>query len=119
MATNGYLEKKEKHGQALLDVGVETGKQQIIDFLCMALREPAVVGTDIFGEERLYKVLAYIEYLDHKFADAYTLKVEADYLQEKLDAKLREAFKDKLVPFKVRYPHIKQLGYQKARKGWK
>lgn len=119
MATNGYLAKKQALNQALLDIGIESGKQQIVDYLTIALRDPKVVGSDIFGKERILKVFAAIEALDKEFADAYTVKAEADYLQEKLDAKLREVYGDELLPFVVRQPHVRQPGYQKARKGWK
>lgn len=118
MATNGYLAKKAAFNQALLDIGMECGKQQIVDYLTIALRDPDVVGSDIFGRERILKVLAAIEALDVEFADAYTVKAEADHLQEKLDRMLREVHGDALIPFRVRQPHIRQPGYQKARKGW-
>jgi hypothetical protein len=119
MAVNGYLTKKTAFNQALLDIGIQCGKQQIMDYMTIVLRDPNVVGSDIFGRERIDKVFAAIEALDKEFADAYTLKVEADYLQETLDRKLREVYGDELVPFRERQPHIKQLGYNKARKGWK
>lgn len=119
MATNGYLAKRDALNQVLLDVGMECGKQQIIDYMTIALRDPDVVGSDIFGKERILKVFAAIEALDKEFADAYTVKVEADHLQEKLDRMLREVYGDELLPFRVRQPHIKQLGYKKSRSGWK
>ena len=119
MGVNGYLTKKAAFNQALLDIGMESGKQQIMDYLTIALRDPDVVKDDIFGRKRIDKVFAKIEALDKEYADAYTTKAEADVLQERLDRKLREVYRDKLVPFQVRQPHIKQLGYQKARKGWK
>ena len=119
MATNGYLAKKAALNQALLDIGIECGKQQIMDYLTIALRDPNVVGSDIFGKERILKVFAAIEALDKEFVDAYTVGAEADYLQEKLDRMLREVYGDALIPFRVRQPHIRQPGYQKARKGWK
>lgn len=119
MAVNGYLAKRDALNQALLDIGMESGKQQIMDYLTLALRDPDVVGSNIFGKERIVKVFAAIEALDREFSDAYTVKVEADHLQEKLDRMLREVYGDELLPFRVRQPHIKQLGYNKSRKGWK
>ena len=118
MATNGYLAKRAALNQEILDIGIECGKQQIMDYMTIVLRDPNVVGSDIFGRERIDKVFAAIEALDKEFVDAYTLKVEADYLQETLDRKLREVYGDELVTFRERQPHIKQLGYNKARKGW-
>ena len=119
MAVNGYLTKRAGFNQALLDSGIQCGKQQIMDYMTIVLRDPNVVGNNIFGRERILKVFAAIEALDKEFVDAYALEAESDYLQEKLDQKLREVYGDELVPFHVRQPHIKQPGYKKARKGWK
>lgn len=116
---NGYLAKRAALNQAILDIGIECGKQQIMDYMTIALRDPNVVGKDVFGRERIVKLFAAIEALDKEFVDAYTVGAEADYLQEKLDQKLREVYGDELLPFRVRQPHIHQPGYQKARKGWK
>ena len=116
---NGYLTKKSAFNQALLDVGMECGKQQILDYLTIALRDPNVVGSTVFGREKIFKIYAAIEALDKEFADAYTVKAEADYLQEKLDRMLRDAFGDELIPFTERQKHIRQPGYKKSRSGWK
>lgn len=118
MAKNGYLEKKLAVQQALVDAGVRCGQQQIVDYLTIALRDPAVVGKDIWGRERIDKLFIALEALDREFADAYTTKKEADYLQDKLDRKLREVYGDELLPFAARQPDIKQVGYDKSRKGW-
>lgn len=117
--SNAYLAKKAAVNQAILDVGIESGKQQIVDYMTIALRDPNVVGRDIFGRERIVKIIAAIEALDREFADAYTVEAEADHLQDKLDRKLREVYGDDLVPFRVRQPHVVQPRYHKARKGWK
>lgn len=119
MGKNSYLQKKQELQQALIDAGVQCGKQQIVDYLTIALREPAVVSTDIWGRGRIDKLFAMLEALDKEYEGAYTTGKEADYLQEKLDRKLREVYGDKLVPFAERQPHVKQPGYAKSRKGWK
>lgn len=118
MGKNGYLEKKQAVQQALLDAGMACGKQQIVDYLTIALRDPAVVGKDTWGRERIDKLFAALEALDKEYADAYTTKKEADYLQDKLDRKLREVYGDDLVPFAIRQPDVKQPGYGKSKKGW-
>lgn len=119
MGKNGYLEKQLAVKQALIDAGVQCGKQQIVDYLTIALRDPDVVIEDFWGRERIDRLFAKLEALDKEYADAYTSKKEADYLQEKLDRLLREVYGDDLVPFSVRQPDIIQPGYNKSRKGWK
>lgn len=118
-AKNAYLAKQMAVKQALIDAGMASGKQQIVDYLTVALRDPDVVLDDAWGRERIDRLFAKLEALDKEFADAYTPSREADYLQEKLDRLLREVYGDELVPFAVRQPDIKQVGYDKSRKGWK
>lgn len=115
---NAYLDKKKEREQTLLDIGVTCGKQQIVDYLTIVLRDPVIMGKDTFGSERIEKVLVRLMQLDDEFRGAYTIDKEADYLQEKLDQKLRELYGDGLIPFSERQPYVKQMGYKKSRKGW-
>lgn len=118
MGKNGYLEKKQAREQALLDIGVKCGKQQIVDYITCVLRNPTYVGKDIFGRERLDLIMAGLEAYDKKYAGAYTTDKEADVKQEHLDKELREAYGDELVPFAERQPYVVQINYNKAKKGW-
>lgn len=113
-----FLEKQKEKYQTLIDLSVTCGKQQIVDYLTIALHDPEVMGRDTFGRGRIERVLAKMEQLDKEFSRAYTLDKEADYLQEKVDQRLREVYGDELIPFSERQPCVKQLGYKKSRKGW-
>lgn len=115
---NAFLDKKAAREQALLDIGVTCGKQQIVDYLTLVLRNPDYVGKDIFGRERIDKIFAGLEYYDSKYKDAYTTKKEADVWQERLDRELREVYGDDLVPFAERQPYVMQPDYKKSKKGW-
>ena len=53
---NAYLEKQRKMQQSFLDVGEEMGIQKICDYLHIALRDPEVMGKDVFGRKRLEKL---------------------------------------------------------------
>lgn len=116
---NAFLEKQNSIKIACVEAGIQCGKQQIVDYLTIALRDPDIVGKNTFGRERIFKLIAKLEALDREFGKAYTLDPEADYYQEKLDRHLREVYGDELVPFVERQPDILQPGYKKARKGWK
>ena len=118
-AKNAYVAKQFAVKQALVDAGVASGKQRMVDYMTIALRDPAIVGKDIWGRGRIDKLFAELEALDKEYAEAYTTGKEADHLQDKLDRKLREVYGDDLVPFSVRQPDIMQPGYEKSRKGWK
>jgi hypothetical protein len=77
-----------------------------------------ILGKDTFGRERIENILVRLMQLDDEFRGAYTIDKEADYLQEKLDQKLRELYGDGLIPFSERQPYVKQMGYKKSQKGW-
>lgn len=118
MANNGYLAKKQAKDQALIEAGVQCGKQQMVDYLTLTLRNSDYVGKDIFGRERIEKVIAGLYHYENKYKNAYTKHKEADVAQDHLDDELREVWGDELVPFAERQPDIIQLNYNKARKGW-
>lgn len=118
MSRNGYLEKKQAREQALLDIGVQCGKQQIVDYLSCVLHNPKYVEKDIHGRDRIDKIMVGLYDYDRKYEKAYTKDVEADVAQEHLDEELREIYGDELIPFKERQPYVLQMNYSKARKGW-
>jgi hypothetical protein len=118
MAKNGYLEKKAYREKALLDIGVDSGAQRIIDYIQCVLHDKAVMGKDVFGPKRLRKVLDAIDKRDKYYADAYTLKNEADKLQDELDAELKDIWGEEAYSFEERQPYIKQPEYRKTMKGW-
>lgn len=118
MAKNGYLEKKAYREKALLDIGVDSGAQRIIDYLQCVLHDPKVMGKDILGPKRLRKVLAAIDQRDKYYADAYTTKKNADKLQDELDLELKGIWGEEAYSFEERQPYIKKPEYTKAMKGW-
>lgn len=118
MAKNGYLEKKAYREKALLDIGVDSGAQRIIDYLQVVLHDPKVMGKDVFGTKRLRKVLAAIDERDKYYAKAYTLDKEADKLQEELDRELKGIWGEEAYSFDERQPYIKKPEYKKTMKGW-
>lgn len=96
----------------MLDVGTEYGQQKFIDMLILALNDPEIMGKDVFGKERIVKVIEGILEYEDAFADAYTMKDESDYLQEKLDQRLRYILgEENFAPFAERYPYLKQWKY--------
>lgn len=118
MGKNGYLEKKAAKDQALIEAGIACGKQQIVDYLTLVLRDPDYVGKDIFGRERIEKIFVGLHHYEKKFENAYTRHKEADVAQDHLDNMLREVYGEDLVPFSKRQPDVVQMKYDKARKGW-
>lgn len=119
MGKNGYLQKRQAMNQGFLDVGEQLGMQKMWDYIQIVLRDPDIMGRDTFGETRLEKIHEGLKVVADEYHTAFTDDKEADYYQEKMDRKLKEIWGDKLSPFYERYPQLKKLGYDKARKGWK
>lgn len=115
---NAYLEKQRKARQVTLDIGEEMGIQKCWDYFQLVLTDPAVMSTHVVTRERLEKIYTALSEIAGRYADCFTSDVEADVLQEELDARLREIWGDKFQPFYERYPYIKKLEYSKPMKGW-
>ena len=118
MAKNDYLARQRAVQKGFLDVGEQFGIQKMWDYFQIVLRDPKVMGKDTFGAKRLAKIYSALKAIVDEYHTAFTADKEADYYQEKLDAQLREIWKDKLVPFDERYPEIKKIKYDRAKKGW-
>lgn len=115
---NAYLERQAQMQQYYFEQGEAVGFQRCLDYMQTLLRNPAYVGKDIFGRKRWELLYEGLKDCDKTFGDAFTMSVDADYYQEKLDANIREIFGDDTLPFAERYPMFKKVKYDKARKGW-
>lgn len=118
MSKNTYLEKRQAVNQAFLDAGEQMGLQKMWDYVQIALRDPEIVGKDVFGRARLEKLYRQLMKLADYYHIAFTDDVEADYRQEEIDARLREIWGDDMSTFYDRYPQLKKQEYGKKRKGW-
>lgn len=115
---NSYLQKQEMRCQSFLDMGEHIGIQKIWDYLNIVLHDPEVMGKDTFGAARLTKIYQAMKKLLDEYHVAFTADKEADYYQEKMDAQLREIWGNNTLSFYERYPEIKKIKYDKAKKGW-
>ena len=96
MSKNNYLQRQRAAQQFNLNIGLQYGRQQIIDMMSLVLRDPAIMGKDTFGKDRLLKVVNGIgEYID-KYQKAWEKDEETDYYRAKLDEALAEAYGEEL-----------------------
>lgn len=118
MVKNEYLAQRKAEKQAFFKAGLESGRQQILDMMTLVLRDPSIMGKDIFGRERLMKVVKGIgDYID-KYNPAWQKNDESDYYQKKLDDALTEAYGKELSDsFHKRYEYAPEFDYAKGR--WK
>lgn len=116
---NAFLAKQEELQRACFRGGLETGRQQIIDMMCIVLHDPEIMGKDTFGKDRLLKVVNALGDKLDLFDPAFQCNDETDYYQNQMDKLLAECFgvpalKD---TFKVRYEYCRDYDYNKGR--WK
>lgn len=101
---NRYMQRMTKTVDDMFNGGHRIGQQQIVDYLAIALHEEG------WGYDRIMRVITRVYELNNEFFDALNEKRcdEADVLQERLDALLREICKGhEFMPFAERYPEIK------------
>lgn len=118
MAKNKYLERVRAERQAFLDAGIRFGRQQILDVVSLVLRDPQIMGKDIFGKNRLMKVVKGVgEYID-MYQKAWEMDDETDYYRKKLDDALENAYGVELHDsFLKRYDLAPEFDYMKGK--WK
>lgn len=118
MSKNNYLQRQRIAQQFNLNIGLQYGRQQIIDMMSLVLRDPAIMGKDTFGKDRLLKVVNGIgEYID-KYQKAWEKDEETDYYRAKLDAALADAYGEELHDsFMKRYEFSPEFNYAKG--NWK
>lgn len=112
MQKNKYIAMRDADRQAFMTAGMQTGRQQIIDMMCLVLNDPEIMGKDTFGPTRLLKVINGIGTYMDKFELAYGVGNEADYYQDQMDQLLGKALGCKMeFTFPKRYEYIKQFDY--------
>ena len=118
MAKNKYIADRDAVRKGFFEAGLRSGRQQILDMKTLVLRDPEIMGKDIFGKERLIKVVKGIgDYID-KYNPAWQKNDESDYYQKKLDDALSEAYGKELHDsFHKRYEYAPEFDYGKGR--WK
>ena len=115
---NAYLAKQQALQQAHFEAGLRSGRQQILDMMSLVLRDPKIMGKDIFGKDRLMKVVKGIGDKIDQFQPAWEKTDETDYYQAKMDDALADAYGDDLHDsFHQRYEFAPEYDYIKGR--WK
>lgn len=114
---NAFLAKQQALQVECFNAGLDCGQQRIIDMMSLVLRDPEIMGKDIFGKDRLLKVVQGIkDYID-KYDPAWQKDADTDYYRAKLDEALKEAYGDLQDSFDVRYEFAPEFDYKKGR--WK
>jgi hypothetical protein len=118
MGKNGFLERQRIANQTYFDAGLQMGRQQIIDMMCIVLNDPNIMGKDTFGKDRLLKVVKGVgDYID-VFQKAWERDDETDYYRDKLDRWLANIYGEAMHDtFSKRYEYCCDYDYVKGK--WK
>jgi hypothetical protein len=113
-----FLARQAETNRAYFTAGLQSGRQQIIDMISLVLRDPDIMGKDVFGKDRLLKVVKGIgEYIDI-YQKAWEKDDETDYYRAKLDEALAKAYGEGLHDtFLKRYEYLPDYCYKTGR--WK
>lgn len=121
MGKNDFLARRAAREQECFNAGARMGRQQMCDFITLALRDPDTMGKDTFSGKRIVRVMQRVNRLLDEFYPAFEQGPEADYYQEMLDKQLREAYGEEIregfFGFHERYEIFKKFDYQSGR--WK
>lgn len=118
MAKNGFLEKQRADRQLYLDIGIQYGRQQVLDMLSIVLHDPSIMKKDTFGKKRLLIILRGIGDCIDEYNPAWQRTDETDYYRAKLDATLSEIYGQELHDtFDKRYEYSPEYDYKKGK--WK
>ena len=104
MRKSGYLDRLQAERAAHEMTTKELTMQLMADSLAITLNDPAVMGKDTFGGERLKRVMAALVDTFTACYPALTDDPEADYVRARMDSTLRRIFGVDFEPFEVRYP---------------
>lgn len=115
---NKMLEMIAEAKRVGFQAGLDSGRQQIMDMVSLVLRDQEIVGKDIFGKDRLLKVVKGVEQYIDTYEKAWMKDDETDYYRVKLDDALAEAYGGGLADtFLIRYPYAPEFDYVKGK--WK
>lgn len=110
MARNGYAQKVALARETYLKIGQDFGTQKTADLIAIALNDPETMGKAL-GEKKIRRIFEKVVELEETFAAAFYANPEQDYWQEMLDRRLSEIFATGTVPFRERYPWLKEVKY--------
>lgn len=109
MKESGYLKRQAAIQQAMLEAGMNVMQQYMFDTALITMHEDFGWGYD-----RLKQLEQKWSETVDAFFTALDATGESDVYQERLDKALQSFIGDRqeFIPFAVRYPDIRQLGYE-------
>lgn len=109
---NAYLEQRRAEINVYRQAEKDTYIQYMTDMLMVTLNDPDVMGKDVFGAQRIAKIVDAMGKKFDQYHGALEDIPEDDYFQELLDRRLRPIAGERFAPFTDRYKWIKRIFYR-------
>ena len=108
-----FAQRISAEKQIAFQVGCDIGRQQMCDALMLVLHDDDIMGKDVFGKNRLIKVMKAADKVLEKLWQAWDPGQESDYCRAKLDEAIKQIMHDdpEFVPFEKRYPAMFKITY--------
>ena len=103
MKKNDLVRRLENRDRIVKRAAFDTAEQLFTDCLSIVLNDPEVMGRDVFGEDRIRRVVEATMRERDRWIAAVNPGPEADYMREKLDQRLQQIFRKDFQPFDARY----------------
>ena len=83
-----YAQRRDALIRTSAEAGEMVGRQKMADLMALALNDPAVMGKDVLGPERIKRVYVKIHELEAELAQAWRKGDEQDYAQAKAGSRI-------------------------------
>ena len=107
---NAYLARLEEKQRARDLVVMEWSQQMCYDALTLVLNDPAVMGKDVFGEQRLERLNRALSEKVNEILPGLSGKVNASHVRAQVDRELQKICKGHFVPWEERYENWDDRG---------
>ena len=113
MSKNEYLARRDAREKAVQRATRQTFQQYMTDLFIMTLNDPEIMGKDVFGYERIDRIMKGIGRKYDQYFDALTKSEEADYYRAKMDEVIRRIMRDspEFKTFEQRYDYLPEIRY--------
>lgn len=106
-----YAERQQSYRQAMCQMMQDTAMQYMLDMLILTLNDPKAMGKDVFGRERIRRVVSVLHTnMEECWIVMDKTHNEAGAYRTRLDRKLMQILgEDDFVPFEQRYEWVKDV----------
>lgn len=116
MGKKDYLARQQEIYRANYNDGLNDGVRIALEMISLVLHDSEIMGKDIFGKDRLLKVVNGISAKIKVYQKAWGKDDETDYYRDKLDAALAEAYGEEMHDsFLERYQFAPEYDYGKGK----